>query len=252
MAAPTVAVLELHLTSYRQTWRADAVSSLVTPFLVLLTFGVGVGAYVGQMDGVPYADYLVPGILAANAVQIGTWAGSYPVFTGLHWIKSYELMFTAPLRIANVLLGHALFAQVQIAISSVALLLVAGGFGTLHSPWAPAALPVAGLAGLATFFPMYAVAASVRHEMYMNMVLSFVVMPLTLFAGVYFPVASLPGWLQPIAYASPLWHAADLCRAATLGRAPDWSVIGHVLYLLAWAAVFGALAHRSLRRRLYK
>ncbi|MFC7481633.1 ABC transporter permease [Luedemannella flava] len=224
---------------------------MITPFLILVTFGVGVGAYVGRMDGVPYADYLVPGLLAAGAVQLGTWAGSYPVFSGLNWLKNFHLMFTAPLRVGDVLAGHALFAQVQIAISGAALLLVAAAFGTLHSWWALVALPVAGLVGLSVFLPMYALAASVRVEMYMNMTLQFVVLPLTLFAGVYFPVSDLPTVLRALAYASPLWHAADLCRAATLGRAPDWSASGHVVYLLCWVATGGWLAHRALRKRLY-
>ena len=251
MASPQLAVLEMHLVTYRQTWRADAVSSLVTPLLVLLTFGVGVGAYVGRMDGVGYADYLVPGMLAAGAVQVGTWAGSYPVFAGLNWMKTFQLMATAPLRIRDVLAGHALFALVQTGISAVALLLVAFAFGTLHSLWAPAALPVAALVSLSMFLPMYALAATLRHDMYLNMVLQFVVLPLTLFAGVYFPVASLPWVLRLLAYVSPLWHAVDLCRAATLGRAPEWSVSGHVVYLLCWVAAGGYLAHRALSKKLY-
>jgi lipooligosaccharide transport system permease protein len=49
---------------------------------------------------------------------------------------------------------------------------------------------------------------------------------------------------------SPLWHGVDLCRAATLGTAPDWSAPGHLLYLGAWAVGGWLLARLRFRRRL--
>ena len=56
--------------------------------------------------------------------------------------------------------------------------------------------------------------------------------PSTLFAGVFFPVDQLPARVRPLAYASPLWHGVELCRAATLGvrsaRGRSWL---HVAYL---------------------
>ena len=46
MAHPAAAVLEYHLVSYRRTWRSSVTSSFMLPLLTVLTFGVGVGAYV--------------------------------------------------------------------------------------------------------------------------------------------------------------------------------------------------------------
>ena len=73
---------------------------------------------------------------------------------------------------------------------------------------------------------------------------------MSLFSGVFFPVESLPGALRWIAYALPLWHGVDLSRAATLGVAPAWSPLGHVLYLALWAGVGWLLAYRQFGRRL--
>jgi lipooligosaccharide transport system permease protein len=73
---------------------------------------------------------------------------------------------------------------------------------------------------------------------------------MSLFAGVFFPVESLPVALRWLAYASPLWHGVDLCRAATLGVPPDWSAPGHVAYLALWAVGGWWLAARVFRRKL--
>ena len=81
--------------------------------------------------------------------------------------------------------------------------------------------------------------------------------PMSLFAGVFFPVESLPGPLRWLAYVSPLWHGVELCRAATLGVAPDWSAVGHVLLpgglggASGWLLAYRRFAPpaRGLRRR---
>jgi lipooligosaccharide transport system permease protein len=138
----------------------------------------------------------------------------------------------------------------RVLSTSVAFLLVTGLFGALRSPWAVATLPVVLLLGLAVAAPTFAFSAAVPSDSYLAMLFRFAVIPMTLFAGVFFPVESLPGVLRWLAYATPLWHGVDLCRAATLGLAPQWSVPGHLLYLAAWALAGWLLARRGFRRRL--
>jgi lipooligosaccharide transport system permease protein len=251
MAHPTVAVLEYHLVGYRRTWRATALSSFVLPLLTVLGFGVGVGAYVdGDVAGVPYLDYLIPGLLASTAMQVAIGDAAWPVMGHFQWIKTYYAQVASPLRVVDIVGGHLAFNAFRVVTSSLAFLVVAAAFGTLHSPWAAAALPVVVLLGLAVGAPTMAYSATVRSDSYLALLFRFAVIPMTLFAGVFFPVESLPVGLRWLAYASPLWHGVDLCRAATLGVAPEWSVGGHVSYLALWAAAGCWLAHRAFRRRL--
>jgi lipooligosaccharide transport system permease protein len=83
-----------------------------------------------------------------------------------------------------------------------------------------------------------------------NNVFRFVVMPMTLFAGTFFPVASLPVWVRPLAWITPLWHGTELSRAAAFGRMQFWPVLGHIGYLLLLIGIGAALAGRFFRRRL--
>jgi lipooligosaccharide transport system permease protein len=76
------------------------------------------------------------------------------------------------------------------------------------------------------------------------------VIPLFLFSGTFFPVSQLPGLLQPVAFATPLWHGVDLCRTLALGTATPTGVLVHVAYLAGLAAVGLLLASVALRRRL--
>jgi lipooligosaccharide transport system permease protein len=79
---------------------------------------------------------------------------------------------------------------------------------------------------------------------------------MTLFSGTFFPVDQLPGWVQPVAWISPLWHGTELARAAVVGAGPGsastaLAALGHVVFLLVLLAGGGALALRRFRRRLH-
>jgi lipooligosaccharide transport system permease protein len=244
-------VLEYHLVNYRRTWRSSALSSFVLPLLTVLGFGVGVGAYVTEgVGGVPYLDWLVPGLLASTAMQTAIGEASWPVFSYFEWMRSYFAQAAAPLRVADILDGHLAFVLFRVFTTCAAFLVVGAAFGTLHSWWAPAALPIAVLVGLAVAAPTFAYSATVPSDSYLAILFRVGMVPMSLFSGVFFPVESLRWELRWIAYVLPLWHGVDLTRAATLGVAPAWSALGHVVYLAVWAAAGWWFAHRRYTRRL--
>ncbi|KKJ98568.1 ABC transporter permease [Micromonospora sp. HK10] len=248
---PALAVFAYYLVGYRRTWRAGVFSSFLLPVLTVLGFGVGVGAYVDRgVGGVPYLDWLVPGLIASTAFQVAVAESTWPVLSNFRWIGTYSAQAAAPLRIGDIMGGHLAFVLFRVLTSTVAFLLVTALFGALRSPWA-AVVPLVGLLlGLAVAAPVFAFSAAVPSDSYLALLFRFAVIPMTLFAGVFFPVEQLPGGLRQVAYVTPLWHGVDLCRAATLGVAPQWSVPGHLLYLAAWSVGGWLLARRVFRRAL--
>lgn len=248
---PALRAFEYFLVSYRRTWRSTAASSFLLPLLTVLGFGLGVGGYVtGGVGGVPYLDYLVPGLIAATAMQIAVAEATWPVLGNFEWFRSYFAQAATPLRVGDIVTGHLFFVLFRALTGGVAFLIVAGLFGVLHSPWALATLPLVLLLALAVAAPVFAYTASISSDSYLALLFRFGVIPMTLFAGVFFPVEALPLVLRWLAYASPLWHAVDLSRAATLGSLPSWSIPGHLLYLAAWAIAGWLLARARFRRRL--
>src|SRR3954454_23190767 len=118
---PGVYVLEYHLVNYRRTWRSSALSTLIMPLLIMLGFGLGVGAYVsGGVDGVPYLDWIVPGLMAQTAMQTALGETSWPVLSKFQWIKTYLGQVAAPLRVGDVLGGQLLFVLFRVLIAVTA------------------------------------------------------------------------------------------------------------------------------------
>ena len=130
-------------------------------------------------------------------------------------------------------------------------LAVMTAFGAVRSAWVIAALPVCVLTGLAFAAPIEAFAITQDKDTTFSLLYRFGLIPLFLFSGTFFPVTQLPGWLQPVAYATPLWHGVALCRSLSLGTADVGGSLIHVAYL-ALFAVAGLLAGQHFyRRRLY-
>jgi lipooligosaccharide transport system permease protein len=114
-----------------------------------------------------------------------------------------------------------------------------------------AAIPVAMLTGLAFAAPIEAFAVTRNKDGSFAMLFRFGMIPLFLFSGTFFPLTQLPGWIRPVAYATPLWHGVALCRSLSLGTASPGGALVHVGYLAAVAAIGVAVGRRTYRRRLY-
>jgi lipooligosaccharide transport system permease protein len=83
-----------------------------------------------------------------------------------------------------------------------------------------------------------------------NVLFRFGITPLFLFSGTFFPIDRLPLFLQPLAWATPLYHGVSLARGLSLGRVEPLADLIHLAVLVAFA-VAGLVAGRiTFRRRL--
>jgi lipooligosaccharide transport system permease protein len=239
---------------YKRTWRSSITTSFLYPVLYLTAMGVGLGSLVDHhahaVDGVTYVEFLAPGLLAATAMQIGANEAMYPVMGAIKWIRTYFAMLASPLGCDDVLFGHLGWIAVRLAMVSGIYLAVMAAFGTVLSPWAVLALPAAVATGMAFAAPIAAFSATQDKDAGFTTLYRFGLIPLFLFSGTFFPVSQLPGWLQSVAYATPLYHGVALCRALVLGQAALWSSLGNAAYLVVLTVVGVLLARRTFRRRL--
>jgi lipooligosaccharide transport system permease protein len=176
---------------------------------------------------------------------------SYPVFGSVKWNKVYIAAQASPLRPADVFRGHLMFITMRIAMNAALVTAYMWAFGATRSAWVVLAWPAATLTGLAFAAPIAAWAVTLQTESSFAYLFRFGMMPLMLFSGTFFPLSQLPGWLRPLAYATPLWHGVDLCRMLSLGVIDLPRALIHVAYLTALAALGIWAGARTYRRRLY-
>jgi lipooligosaccharide transport system permease protein len=263
-----MAVRELRglLTNYRRTWRGSIISSVLGPLMSLVALGMSLGKIVdagpgahsfGIVDGRPvkYLLFLAPALMANAAMQTAIGESTYPVLSSMKWTRTFHASIAAPLSSLDVFVGRLLFIGLRVLMNCAIFLGVMTLFGAVRAAGPGGlgpllALPAALLTGLAFAAPVVAWAVTQDRDTGFSVVFRFVMIPLFLFSGTFFPVTQLPALIRPLAYATPLWHGVDLCRGLALGTATAASVLLHVAYL---AAVIGAAlwyGSRTFRRRL--
>jgi lipooligosaccharide transport system permease protein len=246
-------VFEREARVFSKLWRGSVFSSFVTPVLYLGAMGLGLGGIVDarnrSVGGLSYLAFVTPGLMAAGAVQSASGESLWPVLSGFKWMRHYHAMSAAVPRPGDIYDGVVAWLGCHVAISSSAFLVVAALLGGVHSGWAVLAVPAAVLGALAIVAPLMAFAATQESDAAFSPLMRLIVFPLFLFSGTFFPVSLLPGWGQALVVLSPLWHAVELCRAATTGRG-GWVDVAHVAALLACVVAGGLWGHRTFARRL--
>jgi lipooligosaccharide transport system permease protein len=247
-------VVEANWIWYRRNWRASLVSTVFNPLFFLVAMGFGLGSQIqpgAATDGQSYAVYLMPALLASAALQLAAGESTFPVLSGFKWSRVYWGITATPVTPGQVVTGHLLWTAARLTFSSAVFVIVGGILGVISGPGIILSLLFAVLTGMAFAAPLVAFAATVEGEgNAFNPVFRFVVLPMTLFAGTFFPVTELPGYVQPLAWVTPLWHGVELARGAAFWNLEFWPAVGHVAYLLAVFTVGALLAARFFRRRL--
>ena len=251
---PTLRVLRYHFYTYLRTWRSSLTISFLAPVLYLAAMGISLGSlinhHVGSVDHVKYLSFVAPGLLAASAMQVSASDSMYPVMAAIKWIRTYFAMLATPLRVGDVLLGQFAWVTVRLILTAAAYLGVMAAFGTVHSALAVLALPAAILTGLSFAAPITAFSATQENDQGFATLSRMGLIPLFLLSATFFPLSQLPGWMHPLAQATPLYHGVDLCRMLVLG-AVDWASAGWDLaYLLALSAIGVVFARRTFASRL--
>lgn len=251
-----VRAFRCHLVAYRRTWRSTVWSSVLGPLFYLGAMGYGLGSLVDRngtaaVGGVPYVVFVAPAVLAVQAMNTALSGSLYPVYGAVRWNAVYLAARATALRPADINRGHLMFITMRVAMNSACFVVVMAAFGLIKSGWAALLVPAATLTGLAFAAPVAAWTITRRHEAALNYPVRFGAIPLMLFSGTFFPVSRLPGWIRPLAYATPLWHGVALCRGLSTGVLNAGSALVHLAYLAALSVLGLWAGARTYRRRLH-
>lgn len=244
------------MNSYKWTLLA---TSIGTPVMYLFAMGVGLATLVDQtaggvFGGVSYLAFIAPALLASATLMTAATEFTYPVMNGFKWRRVYYGPHASPLSTDQIVHGHVLAIATRLTATTVIYFLIVAAFGASPEATGVLVIPVAVLTGLAFGLPLMAYAATVEDDKgQFALVMRFIVMPLFLFSGTFYPLSTLPVFLQWIGWISPLWHGTELGRALTYGHdLPAWLAVVHVAFLVVLAIVGLRLARRVYARRLGK
>jgi len=242
---------------YRQIWRSNVLGSLVQPLLYLLGMGVGVGALVDDsgsqavLGGVDYITFLAPALLATTAMIVASQEAMWPVMDGFTWGSQYRAMAATPLRPIDIVNGLTLWHATRGALAAGGVAVVLALFPSTRSWGLIPAVPFAVLTGMAFAAPIMAWASTREtSDQSFPAIMRFGIVPMFLFAGAFYPITELPGWLQVVARCTPLYHGVELCRGAVLHTLGVAAGLVHVVVLFAFWLTGVLISRVVFARRL--
>ena len=245
-----VAVWRRNASMYRRTWKRNILPNFFEPVFYLFSIGLGVGAYISTMGGLPYIAFIDPGLVCVAAMNGASFEVTYNIYVRLTFEKTYDVMLTTPIEPDDVLCGELLWAMTRACVYGGCFFIVLSLFGLTPLPsslWALLVIPVTGLL-FATIGMVFSL--KIPNIDLFSFYFTLFLTPLFLFSDVFFPLKERlsPGWLW-VAEALPLLHPVRLARASFNG---EFSVmlLWDVAYVLGLAFLLFLWARRSVRRRL--
>jgi lipooligosaccharide transport system permease protein len=248
-AAP---LLRRHLYVARRVW-IELVAAVVEPLMYLLTFGVGLGAVIGDapgMPGVPYAAYVAPALLAMATMNAATSESIFGAYDRLQQSRLYDTVITTPVSTAAIARSEIWWATGRGVLAGLGFLVVLAVTGLLTSWTAVLIVPGTVLVAMA-FAAAGLIAGSYARDHTDFQWVQLVMLPMFLFATTFYPLSVYPGPIQAVVRALPLYQAITVIREPALGRLDAGYAVA-VGYLLVLIPICGWLAARRLRAVLIR
>jgi lipooligosaccharide transport system permease protein len=245
-------VWQRNLTVFRKTYKMNVVPNFFEPVIYLAAMGIGLGAYITRsIEGFSYVEYIAPGLIAASAMNGGTFETTYNVFVKMHFARTYEAVTATPVNLEDAMLGELLWGTTRGTVYGTAFAAVVAALGLVQSWTAVFVLPLivvtawlfAAIGLLYTSF----VRIIDMYSYYFTIWLT----PLFLFSGIFFPVSTLPAWAETAAWFTPLYHCVNACRAVVLGtwQSGNWLDVAWMVGVAWFCTVVAVL---RVRRALWR
>jgi lipooligosaccharide transport system permease protein len=243
-------VIERNVMVYRRTWMV-IFSGFFEPLFYLLSLGFGLGALIGNVDGLPYAVFVAPALMATSAMNGAIYDSTFNMFYKLKYAKTYDAMLSTPLGVADVALGEVTWALTRGAIYAVGFIVVMAALGLIQSPLAIVAAPASLLIGFAAAGLGTAATTFVRKWQDFDLVF-VITLPLFLFSATFFPISAYPEPVRTIVEVTPLYRGVHLIRGLTTGTGDPLLMALDIAYLLIVGLVGLSITSRRLGRLLLK
>jgi lipooligosaccharide transport system permease protein len=233
---------------FMNIWKSEAVWPFVEPLLTIVALGFGLGDFIDLEGEQSYIEFIAPGILAAYAMWMASAESCWGAYFRIDQ-KTFDAILSTPASVDDVTSGEVLWASTRAFVSVVCIFIVVLAFNAIESPLALLILPLAVLPGMMFGAVSLCYAAIARSVSSLNYFFAAFITPQFWLAGVFFPLDSLPEWVQIVAWFTPLFHVVEIYRGLCSG---DLEVVylANILWIVVVTAGFYALALTLMRRRL--
>jgi lipooligosaccharide transport system permease protein len=246
-------VAEYRLVSMMKWFWPNFIGGIGSPIIYLFAIGLGIGSMVtNKVEGVSYLAFVAPALLASASINAAMDETSGPVMEGFVWIKNFWSITSTQVSTRQLVNAVWIVAQLRVFVTVWLYLGVLLVFRAIEWAHVWPMFLASQLVGAAFSTVMMAVTAAMKDDTgFFDVVYRFIIAPMFLFSGTFYPLTMLPLYLQWIGWISPLWHATDLARTFAFGlTSPGWLIGLHFGYFAVMTLVGFVISYRLFDKRL--
>lgn len=241
-------VWQRNFTVYTKLYKSSLALNFVEPVLYLAALGLGLGAFVNEINGLPYINFIAPGIIASSAMFATSYECTYGTYVRMFYQKTFDAILATPINVHDLIAGELIWGATKSVLYGTIIIGVISVFGLVESPLILIVIPVLFFSGLIFAEISMIFVAVVPGIDSFNYFYTLFMTPMFLFSGIFFPVESMPPVVSKIAFFTPLFHLVNVCRSAAVGQLQ--SSLWDIAWLLFVAVLLAPYPFRMMRKRL--
>ncbi len=229
-------LLSREILRFTRIWIQTIVPPLLTSLLYLVVFGVALGTRIQEVNGVPYLEYILPGVALMSLITGSHMNSSWSVFDAKRERYIDEVLIS-PMSDLQIALAYSLGGTLRGLIMGAGVLVVGIPFVGVTVEHPGLLLLIGALSSFAFASLGTMVGAMANRIDHISFLTNVVVQPLAFLGGVFYSVEMLPGALRTATFFDPIFYMVDAARYATLETSDlnPYPTLGIVLLLAALA-----------------
>jgi len=243
-------VWQRHLTVYTKLYKSSFALNFAEPILYLTAMGLGLGAFVKEINGVPYINFIAPGIIASSSMFAAIYECTYGTYVRIVFQKTFDAILATPVNIDDLTAGEMIWGATKSILYGKTIIIVISAFGLVASPLIVLVIPLLFITGLIFAEISLIVVAKVPGIDSFNYFYTLVMTPMFLFSGIFFPLDGMPSIVTKIAFFTPLYHLVNICRSFAMGQIS--APVIDIVWIIVVAIILAPYPFRLMRKHILK
>lgn len=233
-------------TRFLRIWVQTLVPPAITMTLYFIIFGSLIGSRIGEMGGVSYMEFIVPGLIMMSVIT-NAYSNVASSFFSAKFQRNLEEMLVAPVSNITIILGYVGGGVARALLVAIIVTLVSGFFVPLQIQ--SIAMIIATVILTATLFALGGLLNAMFAKSFddISIIPTFVLTPLTYLGGVFYSITLLPSFWQAVSQFNPIIYMVNGFRYGFIGVSDIQPMVA-IAVLLVFNAVFFTLAWYLLKR----
>jgi len=229
-------ILRKEIYRFMKIWTQTILPSAITTALYFIIFGNLIGSRIGEFDGIPYINFIVPGLIMM-AVITNAYTNVVSSFYFAKFIKNIEEMLVSPISNLVIILGFIAGGVARGLMVGIAVTIVSLFFTNLsiYNIWITIIVII-----LSTIlFSLAGLINGIYAKKFDDVAIvpTFILTPLTFLGGVFYSINVLPPFWQKVSLLNPIIYMVNAFRYGILGIS-DVSIIGTFIMIILFIVIF--------------